>query len=263
MQSSFEEFHSLCHHGREFWTNTYQYGRRYLQSSTEGGNHTLHYQIHVYPSDEFQAAYITYQPMMLAAIVALIFIFTSALFVMYDRLVQHRQNQTMRNAEMTSAVVNSLFPPNVRDRLLRDRIAPTSRSREEINSSFSTDRRRDSSKHIRRLLPEPAKMKLKSYLSQADLTARENLDGDPISLSPPIADLFPHTTVVRHYLCGCECALSLLHASSHSFAPNRCLPIFPDSRRGVRSVSQAKSLCYSKLYTGKFSRRRNRSNYSA
>ena len=51
--------------------------------------------------------------------VAVIFIFTACMFVFYDRLVERRQALVMHKAIQTNAIVTSLFPENVRDRLMK------------------------------------------------------------------------------------------------------------------------------------------------
>lgn len=52
----------------------------------------------------------------------------------------------------------------------------------------------------RRVLPQPAKSKLKSFLDSDDNTVENDEDG--IAISPPIADLFPHTTVMFADIAG-------------------------------------------------------------
>jgi hypothetical protein len=43
--------------------------------------------------------------------------FTSLVFLLYDRLVERRQKKVMSTAVQSSAIVSSLFPSQVRDRL--------------------------------------------------------------------------------------------------------------------------------------------------
>jgi hypothetical protein len=49
----------------------------------------------------------------------LIFAFTSAVFLLYDWMVEQRQRKVMASAVHTSAIVSSLFPSTVRDRLFK------------------------------------------------------------------------------------------------------------------------------------------------
>lgn len=214
VQSTFEDFHAQCHYGDEFWFNTYTFGRRNLQEedntplddefmNQDALNHTNHYKIRVYPSVDFQASYITNEPMIFSIAVAIIFIFTSTLFILYDCCVQRRQNRTSDLADRTSAMVDSLFPASVRDRLLLNdddarSVGSRSRSRRMRRRGSNTFRNNGESKS-RGILPEPPKMKLKSFLSGDD-TANESVgDQSALSATPPIADLFPHTTIVSYF----------------------------------------------------------------
>jgi hypothetical protein len=48
-----------------------------------------------------------------------VMIFTAFVFLVYDMLVTSRQRKVVASADRTNAIVSSLFPKNVRDRLLR------------------------------------------------------------------------------------------------------------------------------------------------
>jgi hypothetical protein len=56
-------------------------------------------------------------PILFTVCAVLIFAFTSAVFIVYDRLVEKRQKTVMTTAVHTSAIVSSLFPATVRGRL--------------------------------------------------------------------------------------------------------------------------------------------------
>ena len=75
------------------------------------------YSLHVYPSREFEALYVTNKAGIAVACVVVIFLFTSVLFLLYDYLVESRQQQTVRLARQAGSVVDSLFPAAFRDRL--------------------------------------------------------------------------------------------------------------------------------------------------
>jgi hypothetical protein len=59
-------------------------------------------------------------PILFTVLAALIFAFTSAVFLVYDRLVEKRQKTVMTTAVHTSAIVSSLFPSTVRERLFEN-----------------------------------------------------------------------------------------------------------------------------------------------
>lgn len=83
-------------------------------------NDYLSYSIHVYPSAEFQAQYLTTNPAIYTAAMVIIFVLTAGIFIMYDCYVERRQKVVMTTAARSTAVVKSLFPENVRDRLMEE-----------------------------------------------------------------------------------------------------------------------------------------------
>jgi class 3 adenylate cyclase len=64
-----------------------------------------------------QDDHVTSEPILLTVAVVLIFVFTSMVFFLYDWLVERRQKKVMKTAVQSSAIVSSLFPSQVRDRL--------------------------------------------------------------------------------------------------------------------------------------------------
>jgi hypothetical protein len=124
----------------------------------------------IYPSQAFEDAFSSNTPVIMTVAVAIVFAFTAFLFVVYDRLVERRQNLVMRKAAQTNAIVASLFPENVRDRLIEQAAAKID------EKNFVSQNRR-----------------LKGYLSGGD---NETI-GDT-----PIADLFPHCTVLFADIAG-------------------------------------------------------------
>ena len=64
--------------------------------------------------------YVTNQPAVFAAIGALIFVFTSIVFITYDVLVARRQRKVMYRAMASGAIVSSLFPEKVRQQLYKE-----------------------------------------------------------------------------------------------------------------------------------------------
>jgi hypothetical protein len=73
--------------------------------------------LHAYPSDEMKASFTTFTPILFSVAVLLIFGFVSLVFLMYDRMVERRQATVMNTAVRSTAIVSSLFPSEVRDRL--------------------------------------------------------------------------------------------------------------------------------------------------
>jgi hypothetical protein len=81
-------------------------------------NDTCPTHLRLYPSQSMEEEYITNSPLLFTVGAVIIFVFTSAVFVLYDWMVEQRQRKVMATAVQTSAIVSSLFPSTVRDRLL-------------------------------------------------------------------------------------------------------------------------------------------------
>jgi hypothetical protein len=144
------------------------------------------YTLHVYPSDEMRAAFISHHPIIFTMIGVLIFAFTSLVFYLYDVKVQRRQDTVMRTAVRSTAIVSNLFPSAVRDRLYVEQASPTGR-----NDSFR---------------PETAKGRLQSYLrdnrTNAETLPFFNESEAGLLSGTPIAELYPDTTVLFADIVG-------------------------------------------------------------
>lgn len=220
-RSTYQGFHALCHYGYEFWGEVYNNGRLLgdLHMIGDDGtindmlpdisafsnlpeeediveDHTCHYAIRVYPSRPFEAKYMTSQPSMFALYVALIFIFTAALFIVYDCLVERRQSLTMETAIQSSAVVNALFPAQFRDRMFHQSNHSDGPEQREGGTWKSESLEKPDVK--KRRLIEPPKLMLKSFLT--DL-APSDAPSETIQ-SAPIADLFPNVTIMFADIAG-------------------------------------------------------------
>jgi class 3 adenylate cyclase len=132
------------------------------------GEDQCQYLLRVYPSQVFYNEYVTNTPVKITCAVAFIFLFTTLLFLVYDRLVERRQRLLLSKAERSTAIVSSLFPRNVRDRLMQEH------SEKGKNSGFLASNQR-----------------LKSFLN-----------GDLKDNEEPIADLFPNCTVMFADIAG-------------------------------------------------------------
>ena len=135
--------------------------------------------IDVYPSKSFYNIHNTATPIIMTCAVAIIFVFTALLFVFYDRLVERRQAIVLYKANQTNAIVSSLFPKNVQERLMSN---PMNDSKMN-NGNYGHN--------------VPAR-RLKGYLNGAQT---DDID------QAPIADLFPHCTVSLYWVnCTLETA---------------------------------------------------------
>ena len=83
-------------------------------------NTTSMYRLKVYPTTDFKIEFTTRRPRHYAGAIWCLFLFTSAVFIIYDQLVEKRHYFVMDRAIRSTAVVSSLFPATVRERLLND-----------------------------------------------------------------------------------------------------------------------------------------------
>ncbi len=126
----------------------------------EGG---LGYRLSIYPTLEFEEEHTENHPRVYTLAVAFVFFFAMSVFFVYDFFVEQRQSKVMLSAKKSSAIVNSLFPANVRDRLMQ----------EQENQAGDN----------------------KYY-------GFKRSDFEEVPSSKPIADLFPHATVMFADLAG-------------------------------------------------------------
>ena len=71
----------------------------------------------VYFPVEMYNFYNTDVPIVITTVIVFIFVFTSIMFLLYDRLVERRQRIVMKTAVKSTQIVNSMFPKQIRDRL--------------------------------------------------------------------------------------------------------------------------------------------------
>lgn len=125
------------------------------------------YDITVYPSTSMEEKYRSSDPIIFTYSVIIIFVFTALCFMGYDKLVAERQKKVLKSAQQSNAIISSLFPSNVRDRLY------AGDGNDAALVSFT-----------------PTKTRLKNYLQD------DNQDGKGGAGSKPIADLFTDCTVL-------------------------------------------------------------------
>ncbi|KAL7560177.1 hypothetical protein ACA910_016606 [Epithemia clementina (nom. ined.)] len=130
------------------------------------------YSISVYPSTSMENDYKSNTPIVMTFSVAMVFLLTIFMFFVYDRLVERRQRLILKKAERTNAIVSSLFPKTVRERLMEE----------------TTNNDQQKKKGL--------------FLAGQQHRQMENGDFDPHVGPAPIADLFPHATVLFADIAG-------------------------------------------------------------
>ena len=94
------------------------------------------YTVHIYPTNTFVQENTTNHPIVYTIIVVFVFAFTASAFVLYDVLVERRQKKVLDTATKSSAIINSLFPSNVRQRLMEE-AANTKAAKTDKTNAFS------------------------------------------------------------------------------------------------------------------------------
>jgi class 3 adenylate cyclase len=133
------------------------------------------YTFHIYPSSEFEDEYKTQTPLILTVVVAGTFLLMTVAFVTYDRFVRRRNDMVVGAAARSNAIVSSLFPSNVRERLFREA--------ENANAPKATEPGTTS--------------RFNSFIN-----AEDNPDNVLMYTTKPIADLFPDTTILFADISG-------------------------------------------------------------
>jgi len=174
---------------------------RYLAVSS-----LLAYNITVFPSQDLMDVYYTRKPVIYTLGVALIFFFTTAVFVIYDCRVEKRQAVIEESAHQTREIVNSLFPAVVRDRMLakKDNSArstlPSRRRRGQLG--LITERGPKTDTWIESPLVRLGRfMKSQTPIKTANNESDYQDDNGGVG-SDAIADLFPDTTIMCADIAG-------------------------------------------------------------
>ena len=177
-----------------------------LDSSSESGSESddntaesdrtmssgCNYQIRIYPSAVYRDQYRNSSPTVYTAVLVIAILSTAVVFVIYDWFVKQRQRQVVSTANRTNAIVNSLFPSSVLDRLYQDESFT-----QEFHDKRSGDPNRNKFARLRRAFSESVDNSYDGEMAtESSASCR---------LSKPIADLFPSATVLFGDFVGkCE-----------------------------------------------------------
>jgi Adenylate and Guanylate cyclase catalytic domain len=125
---------------------------------------------------DFRDENLSSTPMFVTIAVALVLSFTVVLFLVFNHLVERRQHIILNKAANSTALVSSLFPKQVRDRLLA-----SESGKNEVTYSSS-------------IFGFGNNTRLRSFLS--------GHEDHGCMMSHPIADLFPNCTVMFADIAG-------------------------------------------------------------
>jgi len=138
------------------------------------------YSLKIYPSVTFKAMYESSRTEMFTGILAGIFLILIVLFFVFVWFVQRRQVKVMNAAIRTTQIVSSLFPANVRGRILEQ-------AEKQANKQIDGDNDSESNANLRSILNEGAPQDSGNPFAQNA--------GEALS-SRPIADLYPEATIM-------------------------------------------------------------------
>ena len=144
---------------------------------------TCEYTVRIYPTREMKKRYESSRPEHFSIIIAAIFLFVGVVFLIFVRFVQDRQEMVMATAIRTSAIVSSLFPANVRERIMKDA---------ENQGRLDAGKNRGLLRLRAGEISDP-KSKLEMFLGEGEKETDGGFaeDGHDAFASKPIADLFP------------------------------------------------------------------------
>lgn len=197
------------------------------------------YTLTVFPSQSLRSHFLTNLPAWYAAMSLVVFMVVFLAIVGFDKLVEIRQRVMMEQAVQSNAILSSLFPEQVRERLFRN----TSAGMEDVEAdgAMTSPVQRQSDDEI----VMGGSSRLKTFLSEHEVDQQNNR---------PIADLFPHCTVLFADIAGYvrQCSLfrpvkrwRFLLLTFHSFIPFNTT----DLPAGVAFENRLKSLFCWKPFT--------------
>ena len=144
------------------------------------------YTLTVYPTSTFAESYKTNRPIVNAILSLAVFLFTTLVFLSYDMMVERRQRKVLSNAQQTNAIIDNLFPKDVKQRMM-----------EEVKETARVQNDR---------LKKRGGVFGSKNLMQDHLAEGEVLDQDPLGkktrIGKPIADLYAETTILFADLVG-------------------------------------------------------------
>jgi Adenylate and Guanylate cyclase catalytic domain len=141
------------------------------------------YTFHTYPSEDNEDDYLSVMPIVLTTSVVGVFIFVSLVFSIYDFMVERRQRIVLDTAQTTSTIVSSLFPENVKEKLLE------ATRNQTIMDDKSTKNSSISSRHY----------KNKNIMSTKD---GKNKSDTNSHYTVPLAESYPNTTIFFGDIAG-------------------------------------------------------------
>lgn len=160
----------------------------FIQHNYSDTHEHCEYFLNIYPSDDLHNQYLTSAPGLYTAVVVMVFVLTTMVFVLYDFFVQQRNSRVVAKAKRSNAIVSALFPKNVRNRIMKE-------AEDQIEAEIAQ------AKGKRNRFSAP-KAQLKTFLSDGKKEVGAAPNQVTAFAGKPIADLFPSATVMFGDISG-------------------------------------------------------------
>jgi len=179
-----------------------------FDGQTQENSLVCDYFLAIYPSAAVEQQVSTDMPAIFAVVMTMLFVLAAVFFVVYDYFVQRQQREVMAELARSNAIVSSLFPAEIRDRLFNDDDDNNNNggdAKDELAKAGVTSK--DIEKAVQKAGGTAQKFRLKNYLDEegdaAEKAAAAAAASKNVVLeSKPIADLFPNTTVLFADIAG-------------------------------------------------------------
>jgi hypothetical protein len=195
----------------------------FLTTDHRDAGRDCQYALNLYPTIEFQEPYETNQAAIVTGIVVSIFLAGVIIFCAYDLAVHSRQRRILAIAAQSERILSVLYPKQIRDRLFGftemigvgvggGGATPTASTGPDTSPNNEQKHKRKHHHHHRHKNKmfdatskshQPTKQRLKSFINEDGASGHtESTGGGDVLESKPIADLFPHTTVLFADIAG-------------------------------------------------------------
>lgn len=159
----------------------------------------------LYPTLEFESTYATNKPLVYTIAVLGVFLLTAAVFFLYDCFVERRQSKVLLTAEKSTAIVSSLFPQQVADKLMEqeeEKKKKAQAAKAKKNSALGSIRARGGGGDAVMLgqvmggVTKGGSMMAAGQIQNDHVDHIGTLNDEDNGVSKPIAELFPSATVL-------------------------------------------------------------------
>jgi hypothetical protein len=159
------------------------------------------YTLHVYPSQTYQTAFQTKSPIIFCSSVVIIFVFAGMVFFLYNWFVERRQTKVHTVAVTSNAIVSSLFPKQVRDKMHANAAQAATATAQKQQQDAKVEKAKHNPfkrANAQTLLQQQAGILLLQQQQQQQPHPSGGIDDS----SAPIAELFPSATVFFADIAG-------------------------------------------------------------